>query len=111
MNTHHIVANPRALPLDERRASKEHMADDQAHWLSRLAQLVEPPVPTDDFPAFLLATPTFAELAQRIGSAKKRADLTIETADELDWFMAKFADYLRTCDGEDSFATNQKPSH
>ena len=30
--------------------------------------------------------------------------LPIAVADELDWFLQAFRDYLRTCDGEDVFA-------
>ena len=59
----------------------------------------------DDFPAFLLATPPFQELANRLLKAKTRSQLPPATADELDWFVAAFRDYLRTCAGEDVFSS------
>lgn len=103
MDTYAFLNDPRTLTLPERHAARRQFAADQEHWLRTVRRLAEPPVPADDFPAFLLATPPFATLAARLGTARKRADLSTETADELDWFVARFAGYLRTVDGEDVF--------
>lgn len=105
MDTYDFLADPRALPLAERRALADRMANEQQAWLARLRNLVEPPAPDEDFPAFLLATPAFGDLSTRLGDAERRADLPTDVADELDWFAASFADYLRTCEGEDSFSS------
>ena len=92
------------MPLSQRRAAKTSMRREQTQWLARLTSLVEPPRPGEDFPAFLLATPAFEDLARRIGQAKTRADLQPQVADELDWFVNAFRDYLVTDVGEDVFA-------
>ncbi|MCR9247872.1 MAG: hypothetical protein NXI31_22820 [bacterium] len=104
LDTYDFLADPRSLPLAGRKACAERLADDQNHWLSRLEKLVEGPAPDSDFPAFLLATPAFESLGSRIAGAHRRADLATEVADELDWFIDKFADYLRTDADEDVFA-------
>lgn len=104
MDTYHFLADPRAITLEERRATAARMHREQQVWLERLQALAEPPKPGKDFPAFLLATPVFADLAQRLGAATQRAHLPTDVADELDWFVQAFAGYLHTCDGEDAFA-------
>jgi len=104
LDTYDFLADPRAITLQERRATAARLAKEQADWLERLQALAEPPKPAQDFPAFLLATPAFADLARRLGRARTRAELPTDLADEVDWFVAAFAGYLRTCDGEDSFA-------
>jgi hypothetical protein len=104
VDTFDFLADPRAITLQQRRATSIRMHAEQSHWLIRLRKLAEAPLPADDFPAFLLATPPFAELTHRIGRANRRAELAPATADELDWFLAAFRDYLRTCDGEDVFS-------
>lgn len=104
MDTYDFLADPRAITLQQRRTTRRQMQHEQQTWLERLRQLAEAPLPDDDFPAFLLATPPFQELAQRLGSAANRRQLPPATADELDWFLQAFRDYLRTCDGEDVFA-------
>jgi hypothetical protein len=104
VDTFDFLADPRAITLQQRRATRTSMQSEQSRWLDRLRALAEAPVPADDFPAFLLATPPFAELARRLGTATRRAQLAPATADELDWFIAAFRDYLRTCDGEDVFS-------
>ena len=106
MDTYDFLTDPRALPLDERRAASEHFAAEQRSWLIRLERLVEPPVPDPDFPAFLLATPAFRDLARRLDHVETRSELPTDVADELDWFVTKFADYLRTCEGEDVFSSD-----
>jgi hypothetical protein len=104
LDTHHFVADPRSMPLPDRRALCASMHREQAAWLERLGHLVEPPQPDHDFPAFLLATAPFAELAQRIGQARSRSQLPADVADQLDWFVHAYRDYLLTADGEDVFA-------
>jgi hypothetical protein len=75
----------------------------QGRWLAQLQLLIEPPALDSDFPAFLLGTPPFADLARRLAMADERCQLPAADADELDWFVHAFRDYLRTCDGEDVF--------
>lgn len=106
MDAYDSLTDPRALPLEQRRAAWQQQQDQQTRWLERLRQLTEGPAPEDDFPAFLLGTPAFADLAQRLGTATGRAELSTDVADELDWFVASFVDYLRTCDGEDAFGSS-----
>lgn len=108
MDTYDFLADPRALSLQARRATANRMHREQNHWLQRLVRLAEPPQPERDFPAFLLATPPFADLARRIGDAADRSKLPTAVADELDWFVGAFRDYLRSSDGEDVFAADQR---
>lgn len=103
MDTYDFLADPRNLSLEARRATAAGMHAAQSRWLARLQLLIEPPALDSDFPAFLLATPPFADLARRLGQAHLRAQLPAADADELDWFVHAFRDYLRTCDGEDVF--------
>jgi hypothetical protein len=98
------ASDPRALSLPERRSLAKSMRSAQQAWQRRLADLVEPPAPAEDFPAFLLETPAFRELNRRIGEASRRSQLPIAVADELQHFVDAFRDYLRTCAGEDVFA-------
>ncbi len=108
MDTYDFLADPRVLPLAERRDLARLHATEQQQWLARLATLAEPPVTDPDFPAFLLALPPFAELGARIGTAQRRIDLRTEVADELDWFVQAFARYLLTQEGEDVFADGRR---
>lgn len=108
MDTYDFLADPRAITLQERRATAARLAAEQQFWLERLTRLCEPPVPGRDFPAYLLATPAFADLAARLGTAQHRRQLPLAVADELDWFVAAFADYLKTVDGEDVFAQGSR---
>lgn len=108
MDTYDFLADPRVIPLQERRDLAVLHATEQREWLSRLRTLAEPSVRDEQFPAFLLALPPFAELGTRIGDATSRRELSTEVADELDWFVRAFADYLRTSDGEDIFADAQR---
>lgn len=111
MDTYDFLADPRAITLQERRAIQSQQAEAQQLWLQRLQGLCEAPPPAADFPAYLLATPAFAELAARIGTATTRRQLPLAVADELDWFVAAFRDYLRTVEGEDVFAaSNSAPA-
>jgi hypothetical protein len=107
LHTHHFLADPRSIPLAERAAMAERLRRDQTTWLMRLNRLTELPLLEADFPAFLLATPPFSSLAVRIGEAGTRSELPPDVADELDWFVNAYRDYLRTCDGEDVFASRR----
>ena len=103
MDTYDFLADPRTLSLAERHAARDRHAAEHRAWRTRLRTLVEGEAPDADFPAFLLATPPFADLARRIGNAQRRAELPAAVADELDWFVRAFADYLRRDAGEDMF--------
>lgn len=113
MDTYDFLADPRAIGLAERHQVLAGMQREQALWLERLQVLTDPPRPERDFPAFLLATPPFADLARRLGRAAARAQLPPATADELDWFVQAFRDYLRSDAGEDAFSTphHRSPEH
>lgn len=88
--------DPRSLSLTERRAWLQQLLPAQRAWMARLPDLVEPPAPGGDFPAFLLETPPFLDLNRRIGEATARAQLPLAVADELQHFVDAFRDYLRT---------------
>jgi hypothetical protein len=108
MDTYDFLADPRAIPLAERRDLATLHAKEQRDWLGRLAALAEPPVQDERFPAFLLGIPPFADLGRRVGTAQHRHELSTEVADELDWFVRAFADYLKTAEGEDVFADSRR---
>jgi hypothetical protein len=110
VDTYDFLADPRSIDLDGRRQAMRTMAREQQWWLDRLQSLTEPPQPEQDFPAFLLATPTFHDLAQKLARATTRAQLPLAAADELDWFVRAFRNYLRTCDGEDVFSGSHRGS-
>ncbi|MBL8756243.1 MAG: hypothetical protein JNK15_23310 [Planctomycetes bacterium] len=110
MDTYDFFADPRAIGLAERRIYLRSMQREQQWWLDRLQALTEPPRPEADFPAFLLATPPFHDLARKLARAGHRSHLAPAVADELDWFVRAFRDYLRTCDGEDVFSSAHRGS-
>lgn len=109
MDTYDFLADPRALSLPQRRTALRRLQREQTEWLARLQLLAEAPLPEQDFPAFLLATAPFHDLATRLGAARRRAELPPAVADELDWFVRAFRDYLRTRDGEDVFSGGHRP--
>ena len=98
--------DPRALSLTERRAFWQNPQMQQQQWLEQLRRLAEPTI-DDDFPAFLLSTEPFAQLAQQLRSASRRSDLPIEILDLVDHFVEAYRDYLRNADGEDAFANRR----
>lgn len=98
-----LPADPRSLDLAARHALRQRMEAAQRRWLPRLRELVEPPAPALDFPAFLLETPALAGLAARLGTATRRADLPTAVQDEVQRFVDAFADYLRSDAGEQVF--------
>jgi len=108
LDTYDFLADPRAITLQTRRATAAQMHAEQTRWLARLQKLVEPPQLENDFPAFLLATSHFADLGKRHGNVTERGKLPIAVADELDWFVNAFRDYLRTADGEDVFSPDHR---
>ena len=103
MDTYDFLADPRTLTMAERQAARNQYDRDQGTWLGKLQTLAEAPKPASDFPAFLLATPTFADLANKLKNATTRSQLSVEAADELDWFVRVFADYLRSEEDEEVF--------
>jgi hypothetical protein len=86
--------DPWSLTLAERRTLRRAMGGAQNAWLPRVARLVEPPPLDASFPAFLLATPAFADLADGIGAARSASDLCTATADRLQRFVDRYRDYL-----------------
>ena len=103
MDTYDFLADPRTLTMEERLAARHSHDSEQSQWLHKLQKLAEDPKPGKDFPAFLLATPPFHGLAEKLNKAQAPKELTTDAADELDWFCKAFADYLRTRDGEEFF--------
>ena len=108
MDTYDFLTDPRTLTLAERRDARDQYDRDQTFWLAKLRTLAEGPLPADDFPAFLLATQTFTDLARKLNKAEKRQQLPTDVQDEIDWFVRAFADYLRTEDGEEVFAESPR---
>ena len=104
MDTYDFLADPRAIRLAHRRKMRASLQRENDWWLDRLQQLCEAPKPEFDFPAYLLATPPFRELARKLAAATRRPMLDSAAADELDWFVRAFRDYLRTEAGEDVFS-------
>lgn len=98
--------DPRALSLAERRAFWHDPQMQQQQWLEQLRRLAEPAI-ADDFPAFLLSTPAFANLAVQLRAATGRADLSLAALDPLDHFIDAYRDYLRSADGEDVFGNRR----
>jgi hypothetical protein len=86
--------DPWSLTLAERRELRRAMASAQAAWLPRIQGLIEPPPIDGTFPAFLLSTPAFADLAQGIGPARRAHELCTATADRLQRFVDRYRDYL-----------------
>ncbi len=103
-----LPADVRTLDLAERQALRQQLDAAQRAWLPRLANLVEPPPPAADFPAFLLDTPPFAPLRAAIGNARSRAELATSVREDVQCFVDAFRDYLRTTQGEDAFAARQR---
>jgi hypothetical protein len=110
VHTYDFLTDPRAIDLADRHRVLARMDREQTWWLARLQALTESPAPEHDFPAFLLATPPFADLAKKLAPATSRRQLDAATADELDWFVRAFRDYLRTSAGEDVFSSGHRGS-
>ena len=110
MDTYDFWSDPRALTLPQRRAARARMQREHDFWLDRIRALAEAPLPDADFPAFLLATAPFHELAARLLPAVQRQQLAAEAADELDWFLAAFRNYMLTREGEDAFSSGHPVS-
>jgi hypothetical protein len=105
VDTYDFLADPRAIQLTHRRKMRASMQRENDWWLERLQSLCEAPRPDFDFPGYLLATPPFRDLAGKLAAATHRRMLDIASADELDWFVDAFRDYLRTEAGEDVFSS------
>ena len=83
--------DPFALTSDERLTLHRELHPEQRRWLPKLRAFVEPPTPDATFPAFLLALPTFAHLANAIGAGQSKAQVGTGILDELQ----RFADHYR----------------
>jgi hypothetical protein len=86
--------DPGSLGHAERHALAAVSGREQARWLPRLNALVEPPVLTETFPAFLLETPMFDHLRAAIAGARHPSDLDTATADELQHFVDRYRTWL-----------------
>jgi len=86
--------DPWSLTVAERSDLRQAYSAHQRTWLPRLNGLVEPPAIDATFPAFLLGTPTFADLAQGIGNARAPHELDTATADRLQRFVDRYRGYL-----------------
>ncbi len=92
--------DPGSLSHAERHALAAAAGREQAAWLPRLSQLVEPPAPTESFPAFLLETPMYQGLRAAVAGARHRRDLDMATADELQHFVDRYRSWLLRTDEE-----------
>ncbi len=90
----HVADDPWDLSLAERSELARSAATSQERWLPRLRQLVEPPLPGRDFPAFLLDLPPFSRLQAEVGDARRPSELATATADELQRFTDHYRAYL-----------------
>lgn len=90
--------DPWSLELAERRDLLTAMRHAQEAWLPLLIELVEPPSPGEDFPAFLLETSTFSQLREAIACQiedhQQPLALDTATADTLQRFVDLFRDYM-----------------
>ena len=89
--------DPWDLPLPQRDRVARASDRAQREWLPRVTALVEPPAPTDDFPAFLLELPRFRELKNEIlghSSAGAGPALPIGVADQLQRFVDLYRHWL-----------------
>lgn len=89
-----IQDDPWSLTLSERNSVAVRMPEQQAQWLRLLPNLVEPPTPAPDFPAFLLETERFAALRRAIEGKLTHSELDTATADELQRFVDLYRNYL-----------------
>ena len=92
--------DPGSLGRAERHALAAAAGPEQAAWLPRLNALVEPPILSESFPAFLLATPMFEDLRAAVADARHRRDLDTATADELQYFVDRYRTWLLQTDDE-----------
>ena len=60
--------------MEERLEARHSHELEQAQWLKKIQSLAEDPKPADDFPAFLLATTPFRDLAAKLLRANDEAD-------------------------------------
>jgi len=92
--------DPGSLGRAERHALAAAAGSEQATWLPRLNGLVEPPILSESFPAFLLETPMFENLRAAVAGARYRRDLDTATADELQYFVDRYRTWLLQTDEE-----------
>ena len=89
-----LAHDPWSLLPAERLALRARHEGAQRRWLPRLRRLVEPPLPQDSFPAFLLELPPFARLGHEVAAAADARPLDVGTADELQRFVDRYRDWL-----------------
>ena len=89
-----LIDDPWSLTHEQRVRLLEGHRELQSAWLNRLQELVEPPRPGPDFPAFLLALPPFDHVVQAIGNAERLAEMDVATADLVQRFVDHFAHWL-----------------
>ncbi len=92
--------DPGSLDRAERNALGAAAGPEQAAWLPRLNAMIEPPLLTQSFPAFLLETPMFKNLRAAVAGARQRRDLDTATADELQHFVDRYRTWLLQTDEE-----------
>ena len=89
-----LAFDPWSIPVEQRQKLMTEQATAQTRWLAVLTDLVEPPAPGPDFPAFLLDSPAFDRLRNAIHGASSTHDLDTATADELQRFVDCYRGYL-----------------
>ena len=94
-----LTDDPWSLSDQERDELLRAMPKAQREWLGRIGSLVEPPTPDAYFPAFLLALPPFARLAEKLLGPRPDTG----ARDELQRFVDRYRDWL----GHDRLATRQ----
>jgi len=80
--------DPWSLSAAERDLVRRALRQAQDHWLPRIQAAVEPPIPDDDFPAFLLETERFHALGETLEHCG--AALDTGARDELQRFVDLF---------------------
>ena len=68
MDTYEFLSDPRAIRLAHRCTMRASLQRENDWWLTRLQGLCESPKPDADFPAYLLATPPFRDLARKLAA-------------------------------------------
>ena len=89
-----LTGDPFSLDHAERVEVMQALDREHARWLGLLEKLCEPPGMTEDFPAFLLETPHFADLRAAIEGAASASALDPGTADELQRFVDLYRGYM-----------------
>jgi hypothetical protein len=89
-----LCDDPFSLPNASRMQIFAAMREQQQRWLGTITRLVEPPVPDSTFPAFLLAMPQHARLAQELEGVSCRGQAGVGALDELQRFVDLYRGWL-----------------